>query len=71
MAERNPDIAFTVTADTIEEAAQFAIDRLKALTEQHGHRGFMLPELTGEMILADGDGWKRAFEFHAEFLPAV
>lgn len=46
MSEPNPDITFTVTADNLEEAAQFAIDQFKTLTEQHGHRGFMLPELT-------------------------
>lgn len=69
MSTANPDITFTVTADTIEEAAQFAIDQLKDLTEKAGHRGFMIPELTGEMVLVDGTGWKRAFEFKAEFLP--
>lgn len=67
MTDPNPDITFTVTADTLEEAAQFAIDQLKALTEQHGHRGFMLPELNAEFILADP--WRHCFEFKAEFLP--
>ncbi|WP_136043305.1 MULTISPECIES: hypothetical protein [unclassified Microbacterium] len=67
MAEPNPDITFTVTADSLEEAAQFAIDQLKALTEQHGHRGFMLPELNAEFILTDP--WRHCFEFKAEFLP--
>lgn len=67
MNECNPDVTFTVTADNLEEAAQFAIDQLKALTEQHKHRGFMLPELTAEFILADP--WRHCFEFRAEFLP--
>lgn len=65
----NPDITFTVTAETLDVAAEFAIDQLKALTETAGHRGFMLPELTAEMVLVDGDEWHRAFEFTAEFLP--
>ncbi|GAA1149265.1 hypothetical protein F6W69_10600 [Microbacterium oxydans] len=67
MPDQDPDITFTVTADNLEEAAQFAIDQLKALTAQHGHRGFMLPELNAEFILADP--WRHCFEFKAEFLP--
>lgn len=67
MPTQNPDITFTVTATSLEEAAQFAIDQLKALTEQHGHRGFEAPELTAEFYLTGP--WRRCYEFHAVFLP--
>ena len=67
MSAPNPDVTFTVTAESLDEAVQFAVDQLKTLTEQHGHRGFMLPELTAEFILADP--WRHCFEFTAEFLP--
>lgn len=67
MPTKNPDITFTVSTDNLDEDAQFAIDQLKALTEQHGHRGFMLPELNAEFILADP--WRHRFEFTAKFLP--
>lgn len=67
--QTNPDITFTVTADGLDEAARFAIDQLKALTAQLGHRGFLLPELTAEFVLANGDAWDHCFEFKAEFLP--
>lgn len=65
----NPTITFTVTADTLEEAAQFAIDRLKNITTTDGHRGFLLPELTAEMILHRDGEWIRAYEFTTELLP--
>jgi hypothetical protein len=69
VTDPSPDVAFTVTADNLDEAAHFAIDRLKQLTAQHGHRGFMLPELTAEFVLANGDAWDHCFEFKSEFLP--
>lgn len=69
MSAPNPSITFTVKADHLEEAAQFAIDQLKTLTEQHGHRGFLLPELVAEFVLANGNQWDHCFEFKAEFLP--
>lgn len=67
-ATPNPDVTFTVTADTLEEAAQFAINQLKDLTDTQGYRGFEMPELTSEFYLADP--WRRCFEFHAVYLTA-
>ncbi|MDF2045136.1 hypothetical protein P2P98_03100 [Microbacterium sp. Kw_RZR3] len=58
-----------MTADTLEEAAQFAIDRLKALAVTGGHRGFEMPELVSEFYLAGP--WRRCFEFRGVFIPAT
>lgn len=60
-----------VTADTVDEAAQFVVDQLKAMTVQRKARGFTVPELLNEDILLLDGKWTRGFNFRAEFLPAV
>ncbi|MGW9158962.1 hypothetical protein [Microbacterium sp. NPDC055665] len=60
MVDPNPVITFTVTADNLEEAAQFA-----------NRPGFMLPELTAEFVLANGDQRDHCFELKAEFLQQI
>lgn len=66
---KNPDITFTVEADTLEEAAQFAITHLQDITLTKGYTGFLAPELTADMYLRTDTGWTHAYEFNAELLP--
>lgn len=71
MAQKPDSTLFTLTADSLDEALQAAVDHLRAIVEDDGYRGFVVPELVRESFeLVDGR-WVRAFRFRAELLPAV
>lgn len=67
----NDSIEFSVSADDVDEAAQFAVSTLQGMTVERGARGFSAPAIVGETFeLVDGV-WTRIFRFSAEFVPAA
>lgn len=70
-APRHDSIEFSVSADDIDEAAQFAVATLQEMTVDRGDRGFTAPALLGETFELIDDVWTRVFRFSAEFVPAV
>jgi len=70
-ATPNDTLEFSVSADDIDEAAQFAVSQLQGWTVERSARGFTAPVLSGESFeLVDGV-WTRVFKFQAEFLQVV
>ena len=71
MTTKNDSIEFSITADDLDEAAQFAVTTLQAMTVERAARGFTAPVLLAESFeLVDGK-WARVFRFSAEFLPVA
>lgn len=67
----NDSTEFSVSADGIEEAAQFAVSTLQKMTVERKARGFTAPVLTSESFELVNDVWTRVFRFSSKFLPAV
>ena len=60
---------FSFAADSLESAAQAAVDHLRELVEAEGLRGFVAPVLTQESFERIDGEWTRVFRFSAELLP--
>jgi len=70
-ATPNDSLVFSVSADDLDEAVQFAVAQLQGWTVERACRGFTAPVLLAESFeLVDGS-WARVFRFSAEFLPVV
>lgn len=69
MTTKNDSIEFSVSANDIDEAAQFAVSTLQSMTIERNARGFTAPILLGESFEFIDQVWTRVFRFSAEFLP--
>lgn len=62
-------VKFYLEADTIEEAANLAIDHCKSIAVAKGCIGFSIPQVTHQDLILINGIWKRGYEFTTELIP--
>jgi hypothetical protein len=62
---------FDVSADNIDEAAQFAVEHLQQLAIAQGARGFDAPTLVRESFQLIDGSWKHVYRFGATMIEAT
>lgn len=60
---------FSLSADSLDEAVQGAVDHLREVCESDGFRGFTAPTMVQESFQRIDGVWARVFRFRAELLP--